>query len=118
MNAHPRRRPSGGTKRSISGDQRNLNVHGAWASVNSPTTRMSTPDLRIQSGIATQISPRGIPEANDISVTDAVRHEVKACPRLWKVPGFFCGIAGLLKRTPLGRRLRRGAYSESGGGKQ
>jgi hypothetical protein len=39
---------------------------------------MSTPDLRIQSGIATQISPRGIPEAKDISVTEAVRQEVNA----------------------------------------
>ena len=86
MAAQPRRRPSGGTKRSIKGDQRNLKVHGAWARVNRPTTRMSTPDLRIQSGMATQISPRGIPEANDISVTEAVRHEVKAWPRLWKAP--------------------------------
>ncbi len=82
MAAQPRRRPSGGTKRSIRGDQRNLNVHGACARVNRPTTRMSTPDLRIQSGMATQINPRGIPEANDISVTEAVRHEVNAPRRL------------------------------------
>jgi len=63
---------------------------------------MSTPDFRIQSGIATQISPRGIPEANDISVTDAVRHDVNACPRLWKVPGLFCGEATLNQFFPCG----------------
>src|SRR6478672_13242068 len=81
------------------GSQRNLNVHGACASVNSPTTRMSTPDLRIQSGIATQISPRGIPEANDINVTEAVRHDVNAWPRLWKVPGLLGGgVGAMVKR--------------------
>jgi hypothetical protein len=51
--------------------------------------------------MATQISPRGIPEAKDISVTEAVRQEVNAWERLWKVPGLFgrsAGIAGLLKR--------------------
>jgi hypothetical protein len=39
-----------------------------------------------------------MPEAKDISVTDAVRQEVNAWPRLWKVPGFFfLGTDGSLK---------------------
>src|SRR6185295_8541976 len=92
MAAQPRRRPSfGGTKRSINGDHRNLNVHGACARVMSPTMRMSIPDLRIQSGMAIHTSPSGMPEAKDISVTEAVRQEVNAWPRLWKVEGFLAG---------------------------
>ncbi len=35
--------PNRGANRSISGDHRNLKVHGAWASEKSPTVRMSTP---------------------------------------------------------------------------
>jgi hypothetical protein len=69
---------------------------------------MSMPDLRIQSGMAIHTRPRGMPEAKDISVTDAVRQEVNAWPRLWKVPGFFVGFEAMLKRwTPLIYRLGR-----------
>ena len=49
----------------MSGAQSTLNVQGACASVISPTTRMSTPMSRIQSGMAYQTSPSGSPEAND-----------------------------------------------------
>src|SRR5829696_6116605 len=73
----------------MSGAQRNLNVHGACARVMSPTTRISTPMSRIQSGMAIQTSPSGMPEENDISVTDAVRQEVNAFARLTQVLGFL-----------------------------
>src|SRR4051812_19967397 len=108
MAAQPRRRPSfGGTKRSMRGDQRNLNVHGACARVMRPTIRMSMPDLRIQSGMATHTSPRGMPEAKDMRVTEAVRHEVKAPRRLWRAPGLFGGGVGVvLKRGSLGEWVR------------
>ena len=36
---------------------------------------MSTPMLRIQSGMAYQTRPKGRPEENDNSATDAVRHD-------------------------------------------
>ena len=78
----------------MSGDQRTLNAHGACARVNSPTTRMSTPMSRIQSGMAIQTSPSGRPDENDSSATDAVRQEVNARARLTQVPGFlgwWCG---------------------------
>jgi hypothetical protein len=40
-----------------------------------------------------------MPEAKDISVTDAVRQEVNAWPRLWKVPGFLVvEVEAVLKR--------------------
>ena len=73
----PRRRPQNGSrKRSMSGDQRNLKVHGACARVKSPTTRMSTPIERIQSGIAIQTSPSGSPDENDSATTAATRDSV------------------------------------------
>src|SRR5438094_4883416 len=86
--AQPRRRPShGGAYRSISGDQRTLNAHGAWASVMSPTTEMLTPLLAIQSGTAIMTRPNGRPEENERSDTAAVRHDVIAWLRLRKAPG-------------------------------
>jgi hypothetical protein len=57
----------------MSGDQRNLNVHGACASVNRPTTLMSTPAWVIQVGMAIQTRPRGRPEAKDCSATETRR---------------------------------------------
>jgi hypothetical protein len=60
----------------MSGDQRNLNVHGACARVKSPTTRISTPIERIQSGIAIQTSPSGNPDENDRATTAATRDNV------------------------------------------
>src|SRR5579864_2633751 len=90
--AQPRRRPKkGGVKRSISGDQRNLKVQGACARVIRPTTRMSTPILRIQSGMAIHTRPSGRPDENDSSTTDAVRHERIAAARLAMVPGGRAG---------------------------
>src|SRR5437667_3577314 len=84
----PRRRPSlGGAYRSISGDQRTLNAHGAWRSVMSPTTEKMTPLLAIQSGTAIMTRPNGRPEENERSDTAAVRHDVIAWLRLRKAPG-------------------------------
>jgi hypothetical protein len=48
---------------------------------------MSMPELRIQSGMATQIRARGSPEENDRRVTDAVRQDAKAVARLRSAPG-------------------------------
>jgi hypothetical protein len=62
----------------MSGDQSILKLQGACASVNSPTTRMSTPLERIQSGIASHTRPSGNPDENESSETDAVRHDVIA----------------------------------------
>jgi len=40
-----------------------------------------------------------MPEAKDIRVTEAVRQEVNARPRLWNVPGLFAvEFAAVLKR--------------------
>src|SRR3954449_1492866 len=87
MAAQPRRRPRrGGSKRSIRGDQRNLKVQGASARARRPTRRMSIPDFRIQSGMAYQTSPKGMPEAKDIKTTEEVRQEEKAWTRPLKVP--------------------------------
>src|SRR5688572_18058072 len=86
----------------MSGAQRNLNVHGACASVMSPTMRMSTPMSRIQSGMAIHTSPSGMPDENDISVTDAVRQEVNALARLTQVPGFFGFGGGVVTLVFLG----------------
>src|SRR5690348_13407478 len=62
----------------MSGDHSILKLHGACARPKSPTTRMSTPIERIQSGIAGHTRPRGSPEENDWSATDAVLHDVIA----------------------------------------
>ncbi len=79
ISAQPRRRPpKGGWKRSMKGDHSILNVQGAWAKVIRPTMRMSTPALRIQSGMAIHTSPRGSPEENESRETDAVRHDIMA----------------------------------------
>src|SRR5687767_5934265 len=69
------------------GDQRNLKVHGACARVISPTTLMSTPMLRSQSGMAIHTRPSGSPDEKESSETDAVRHERIASHRLRNVPG-------------------------------
>src|SRR4051812_623469 len=95
IEAQPRRRPSqGGAKRAMSGDQRNLKVQGACARVMRPTTRMSMPIRRIQSGMAVKTRANGRPEENDSRVTEAVRQEVIARTRLWRVPGRFRGAVG------------------------
>jgi len=47
---------------------------------------MSIPDFRIQSGMAYQTSPKGMPDAKDIKTTEKVRQEEKAWTRLSKVP--------------------------------
>src|SRR5436309_1413571 len=73
----------------MSGDQRNLKVHGAWVRLNRPTTRRSTPALRIQSGIAIQTSPRGRPDEKLRSTTEAVRHDFIASTRL-RYPEMRC----------------------------
>src|SRR5215470_14356693 len=62
----------------MSGDQSILKLHGACARPRSPTTLMSTPIERIQSGIASHTNPSGSPEENDWSATDAVLHDVIA----------------------------------------
>jgi hypothetical protein len=73
----------------MSGDQMTLNAHGACARVNNPTTRMSTPMSRIQSGMEYQTSPRGMPDENERSATEAVRQERRARQRLTSAPGGF-----------------------------
>src|SRR6185369_11659673 len=99
MAAQPRRLPSrpsqGGTKRSMSGDQRNLKVQGAWARVIKPTTRISMPIRRIQSGMAVRTRANGRPEENERSVTEAVRHEVIARPRLGSMPRRLGGVGAV-----------------------
>src|SRR5436305_7300905 len=97
----------------MSGDQRNLNVHGAWARVMSPTTRMSTPLFFSQSGMAIQTSPSGSPEENDSSVTEAVRHDLIARRRLTQVPGRLARGAGAAERS--GRRGSAGGIGGTGG---
>src|SRR5262245_46732949 len=53
---------------------------------------MSMPRLRIQSGIAVPTRPSGKPEENDRRVTDAVRQDRIARPRLENAfVFFFCG---------------------------
>src|SRR6266545_1416223 len=70
----------------MSGDHRNLKVHGAWASVKSPTTLMSTPACVIQVGIAIQTRPRGRPEAKDCRATEARRQLLNMSATLCQVP--------------------------------
>ena len=65
----------------MSGAQITLNAHGACASVIRPTTRMSTPMSRIQSGMAYQTSPSGSPDENDSSDTAMVRFDRRAWAR-------------------------------------
>ena len=62
----------------MKGDQRILNAQGICARLKSPTMRMSTPMSRIQSGIANQTRPSGIPEEKERRVTESVRQERKA----------------------------------------
>src|SRR6267143_1332071 len=93
----------------MSGDHRTLNAHGACASVISPTTEMLTPVLAIQSGIAIMTSPKGRPEKKERSETAAVRHEVRARPRLLKVPGLRAAGGSSVgpPAAPSGRREPR-----------
>src|SRR5262245_3050666 len=70
----------------MSGDHRNLKVQGAWASVKRPTTLMSTPAWVIQVGMAIQTRPRGSPEANDWSATEASRQLLNMRATLCAVP--------------------------------
>jgi hypothetical protein len=53
-------------------------VQGASARAKRPTKRISTPDLCIQSGIAIETSPKGIPEPKDIRITEMVRQDLQA----------------------------------------
>jgi hypothetical protein len=46
--------------------------------------------LRIQSGMEYQTRPRGRPEENDRSATDAVRQDRRARQRLTSAPGGLC----------------------------
>ncbi len=64
-----------------------MKVQGACARVINPTTRMSTPILRIQSGMAIHTRPSGSPDENDSRTTEAVRQERIASDRLASVPG-------------------------------
>ena len=63
----------------MSGDHRNLKLHGTCASVNSPIRRMSTPSRASQVGMAIQTSPSGRPEEKDSRLTEAVRQLSMAC---------------------------------------
>jgi hypothetical protein len=47
---------------------------------------MSTPMLRIQSGIAVMTSANGSPDENESKTTDPVRHEASARPSRAKGP--------------------------------
>src|SRR5262245_16544605 len=73
------------------GDQRNLKVQGICVRLNSPTTRRSTPTLRIQSGMAIHTSPRGRPEEKLRSTTEAVRQDFMASTRLRYPESLFAG---------------------------
>jgi len=77
------------------GDQANLKVHGAWASVTKPIVLTSTPSRASPCGEGDETRPSGKPEGSDWSVTAAVRQEVKDLARLSNVPGFW-------PRPPLG----------------
>jgi hypothetical protein len=82
----------------MKGDQRNLKVQGACASVMSPTTRMSTPMSRIQSGMAIHTKPKGRPEEKDRRETEAVRQDLIAWMMLARVPrGFVLEGVGRVK---------------------
>src|SRR5688572_20586843 len=78
----------------MSGDQNTLNDQGACASVSRPTTRMSTPMSRIQSGMAYQTRPSGRPEANERKETERVRLERSAMSREAMVLGPWCFVPG------------------------
>src|SRR5512133_4068 len=62
-------RPRRGAKRSMSGDQRNLKVYGACASVISPIDLMTIPSCCIQNGTAVTTSPSGSPDEKERSET-------------------------------------------------
>ena len=87
----------------MSGDQRNLKLQGAWASVNRPTTLMSTPACAIQVGIAIQTSPSGRPEAKDCKATEARRQLRNMGGRLLQV--------GFVRDAP-GRRAVQASASQ------
>jgi hypothetical protein len=67
---------------------------------------MSIPDFRIQSGIAIQTSPKGIPEAKDMRVTAAIRQEVNAFAKLSKSPNLLLVTASILSRATGWRNLK------------
>ncbi len=97
----PRFRPSIGIGNlSISGDHRNLKLHGAWASVNSPTTRMSKPSCFIHVGIAIHTRPSGRPDENDSRTTDSRRQlpvtALRLCQVLRRVGGAASGMTAEL----------------------
>jgi hypothetical protein len=72
----------------MNGDHKNLKVHGACERVMSPTTRISTPAFRSQSGIAIQTKPKGRPDEKESKTTDAVRQDRIASRMLVRTDGF------------------------------
>ena len=71
---HPRRRPrNGGTNRSISGDQRNLNVYGRPTREKIPITVRSTFSDVIHACRVVPVRASGIPEENPRSRTKKMR---------------------------------------------
>src|SRR5512139_1834833 len=69
--------------------------------------RMSTSILRIQSGMAYQTSPSGMPDENERSATEAVRLDRSARARLASAPAGF-GWAGAVTAAPACRLSIRG----------
>src|SRR5659263_120832 len=76
---HPRRRPrNGGTNRSISGDQRYLNVYGRPTREKIPITVKSTFSDAIHACRVEPVSARGIPEEKPSSRTKKTRRFANA----------------------------------------
>src|SRR5688572_19689391 len=67
------RRLKGSVHRSINGDQRNLKLQGACASVKRPMILMSTFSNASHAGIVIATNPSGNPEESDNRLTAAVR---------------------------------------------
>src|SRR5262249_19239146 len=79
----------------MDGDQRSLKLQGAWTSVTSPMTLMSTWARAIQAGIAIHTSPRGRPEEKEGSTTER-RRQLVAIARI---------VAQVLGLSVKGRRI-------------
>ncbi len=80
----------------MDGDQSSLNDHGAWASVKSPMTLMSTPSRAIHAGMASHTRPRGRPEENESSTTEARRQ----LPATRRIPAAKPPPSPVLTRSP------------------
>src|SRR4051812_8591640 len=92
-NIHERLRPKNfGEKRSMIGDHRNFNIHGACDSENQPMAVTSSPAYLSHGGIAIHTRPSGNPDANDCNATVANRRLVAASRSDASMPGRFGAV--------------------------